>query len=39
MSLCRIMQRAGADLESHMDMHICTDACTHSNQVVRPEIG
>ena len=33
------MQRDGADVGSQVDMHSCTDACTHSNQGVGLEVG
>ena len=29
----------GAYMNSHVDMHTCTDACTHSNQGVAPDEG
>ena len=29
--LCANMQRGGVEVESWVDMHTCTDACTHSN--------
>ena len=29
----------GADMGSQVDINSCTDACTHSNQGVWPEVG
>ena len=36
MQLCK---GGGADVGSQVDMHICTDACTHSNQGVGTDEG
>ena len=38
-SFCTNTPRGGADMGTQVDMHICTDACTNSNQVVGPDIG
>ena len=34
--LCKV---GDADVVSHVDIHTCTDACTHSNQGVEPDEG
>ena len=33
------IQRGEADIVSQVDMYICTDACTHFNQGVGPQVG
>ena len=33
-----IFTGGGADMECKMDINSCTDACTHCNQVMGPEV-
>ena len=37
--ICTTMQRSGADVGSQLDMHIYTDAGTHSRQGMGPDKG
>ena len=38
-STCRGVNGHKADMGSQVDISTCTDACTHSNQGVGPEVG